>query len=157
MSIGKPGNIYNSYFHLVILCNRSLGPLFDTVDDKITYVRQQGFKAQLRDILEQHQRFDELAEEYLHEDDLDRGVRYYVEGYQCHHTTSSIVHAVELALGYVESVLLIEGVYRKSSYDLARSLITRVQPFAGQADSESCRAVSLTSTKLRTVVLITLT
>ncbi|KAF8595241.1 P-loop containing nucleoside triphosphate hydrolase protein [Ceratobasidium sp. AG-I] len=122
---------------------RPLGPLFDTVDEKITYVRQRDFKVQLRHILAQHQRFDELAEEYLHEGDLDRGVQYYIEGYQCHHTTASVVHAVELALGYIESVLLIEGVYRKTSHDLARSLVNRVQPFASQADPESCQTIDL--------------
>lgn len=133
---------------MIGLRGRPLGPLFDTVDEKIAYVRQHNLKVQLKRILEQHQRFDELAQEYLDEDDLDHGVQYYVEGYRCHHTSSSIVRAVELAIEYIESVILVEGVYRKGSHDLARSLVSRVQPYAGQVDNASCRAVSPNSIRV---------
>lgn len=123
--------------------------MFDTVDEKVAYVRERNLKVQLKRILEQHQRFDELAEEYLGEDDLDHCVQYYVEGYQCHQTPSSIVRAVDLALDYIEPVFLIEGAYRKSSQELAKSLVSRVQPYAGHVGPESCRAVSLQSIVLR--------
>ncbi|KAG8735089.1 hypothetical protein FRC10_011007 [Ceratobasidium sp. 414] len=122
---------------------RQLGPLFDSVDDKITYARDRGYKVQLKRILDEHKRYDELASEYLDEDDLDRGVEYYVMAYQHHRTDSSIKRAVNLSLEYIESLVLIEGIYRKTSQDLARSLVSMIQPFAGQTDSESCLAVDL--------------
>ncbi|CAE6496461.1 unnamed protein product [Rhizoctonia solani] len=120
-----------------------LGSLFDSVEDKIEYARGRNLKIQLKHILQEHKYYDELAIEYLDEEDLDQGVEYYVMADRHHHTSSSIKQAVTLTIEYVESVLLLEGVYRKTSHELAKALIRKVQPFASKADSESCRTVDL--------------
>ncbi|KAG8680120.1 hypothetical protein FRC08_016520, partial [Ceratobasidium sp. 394] len=122
---------------------RQLGPLFDSVDDKVAYARNHGYKSQLKRILDEHKRYDELAVEYLDEEDLDHGVECYVKAYQHHRADSSIKRAVNLSLEHIESVVLLEGIYRKTSHDLAKSLVGKVQPFASQTDSESCLAVDL--------------
>ncbi|CAE7144637.1 unnamed protein product [Rhizoctonia solani] len=120
-----------------------LGPLFDSVEDKINYARNRNLKVQLKHILQEHQHYDELAIEYLEEDDLEQGVENYVMAYRHHRTDASIERAVTLTLEYVESVMLLEGVYRKAAHNLAKSLIRKVQPFASKTDSESCRTVDL--------------
>ncbi|KAH7337230.1 P-loop containing nucleoside triphosphate hydrolase protein [Rhizoctonia solani] len=120
-----------------------LGPLFNSAEDKIKYARDRNLKVQLKHILEEHQYYDELAVEYLDEGDLDQGVGYYVKAYRHHRTVLSIKQAVTLAIEYAESVLLVEGVYRKTSHELAKSLIRKVQPFAIKTDSESCLTVDL--------------
>jgi hypothetical protein len=88
-------------------------------------------------VLEEHHYYDDLATEHLNEGDLSQGVEYYVMAYRHHRTESSIKRAVTLTIEYVESVLLLEGVYRKNSHELAKSLIRKVHPFASQTDSES--------------------
>ncbi|CAE6542887.1 unnamed protein product [Rhizoctonia solani] len=121
----------------------SLGRLFDSVEDKIKYARDRNFKTQLKHILQEHKCYDELAVEYLEEEDLDQGVECYVMAYRHHRTESSIKRAVTLTIEYAESVLLLEGVYRKNSHELAKSLVRKVQPFASNAGSESCLTVDL--------------
>ncbi|CAE6436866.1 unnamed protein product [Rhizoctonia solani] len=125
-----------------------LGPLFDSAEEKIKYARDRNLKVQLKHVLEEHQYYDELAIEYIEEGDLDQGVGYYVKAYRHHRTDLSIKQAVTLAIEYAESVLLIEGVYRKTSHELAKSLIRKVRPFAVKADSESCLTVDLFSAHL---------
>ncbi|KAG8731048.1 hypothetical protein FRC11_005260, partial [Ceratobasidium sp. 423] len=120
-----------------------LGPLFDSVEDKIKYARDRNLKVQLKHVLEEHQHYDELAVEYLSEGDLDQGVEYYVLAYRHHRTDPSIKKAVTLAIEYAESTLLLEGVYRKTSHELAKSLIRKVQPFASKTDTESRLTVDL--------------
>ncbi|CAE6496666.1 unnamed protein product [Rhizoctonia solani] len=120
-----------------------LGPLFDLVEDKIKYARVRNLKMQLKHILQEHRYYDELAVEYLDEGDLDQGVEYYVMAYRHHRTDTSIKQAVTLTIEYAESVLLLEGVYRKTSHELAKSLIRKVQPFAIKTDSESCLTIDL--------------
>ncbi|CAE6472733.1 unnamed protein product, partial [Rhizoctonia solani] len=120
-----------------------LGPLFDSVEDKVKYARDRNLRVQLKHILEEHQYYDELAVEYLGEGDLNQGVEYYVMAYRHHRADSSIEKAVALAIEYAESVLLLEGVYRKFSHDLAKSLIRKVQPFATKTDTESRLTVDL--------------
>jgi hypothetical protein len=116
--------------------------LFDTIDEKIAYARKHKFKAQLKHILEEHGRYDELAEEYLEENNLTQGVECYVKAYRNYHTRPSIKRAVSLSIDYVESVLLVEGTYRKNSQELAKSLVQKVQPFASQSSNDSCLTVS---------------
>lgn len=116
--------------------------MFDTVDEKVAYARDHNFKVELKCILDEHHRYDELAEEYLKEDNLSRGVEYYVSAYRHHGTCASISQAVRLALGLAQSVLLVEGVYRKIPYEQAKSLIEMVHPFASQADADSFLTVS---------------
>ncbi|KAG9100907.1 hypothetical protein FS749_011852 [Ceratobasidium sp. UAMH 11750] len=113
------------------------------MDDKVAYARNHGYKTQLMRMLDEHKRYDELAVEYLDEEDLGHGVECYVRAYQRHRTNSSITRAVNLSLEHIESVVLLEGIYRKTSHDLATSLVGKVQLFASQTDSESCLAVDL--------------
>ncbi|KAG8795770.1 hypothetical protein FRC12_009777 [Ceratobasidium sp. 428] len=123
---------------------RQLGPLFDSVDEKVKYARNSGFKTQLKHILGEHQRYDELAEEHLNDHELDRGVECYVKAYQHHRTSHSIQLAVDLSLKHIKSVVLLEGTYRKIPYELAKSLASTIQPYASLADPESCIATFFT-------------
>ncbi|KAF8751908.1 hypothetical protein RHS01_08270 [Rhizoctonia solani] len=107
-----------------------IGLLFDSVDEKIIYARQSKYRTQLKHILAEHRRYDELAEEYLVDKNLVDAVKYFVKSYRANRVQTSIVRAAALAIDYTESVLLIEGTYRKNDYDLAKSLVEKVQPFA---------------------------
>ncbi|ELU40337.1 glycosyl hydrolases family 39 domain-containing protein [Rhizoctonia solani AG-1 IA] len=100
------------------------------VDEKIIYARQSKYRTQLKHILAEHRRYDELAEEYLVDKNLVDAVKYFVKSYRANRVQTSIVRAAALAIDYTESVLLIEGTYRKNDYDLAKSLVEKVQPFA---------------------------
>ncbi|CEL56912.1 TPR and ankyrin repeat-containing protein 1 OS=Mus musculus GN=Trank1 PE=2 SV=3 [Rhizoctonia solani AG-1 IB] len=117
-----------------------LQPLFDSAEEKIKYARDHNLKVQLKHVLEEHHYYDDLATEHLNEGDLSQGVEYYVMAYRHHRTESSIKRAVTLTIEYM---LLLEGVYRKNSHELAKSLIRKVHPFASQTDSESRLTVDL--------------
>ncbi|KDN35985.1 hypothetical protein RSAG8_11136, partial [Rhizoctonia solani AG-8 WAC10335] len=117
--------------------------LFDTVDEQIIYARQPQYRTQLKHILADHRRYHELAEEILIERNLADSVKYFVKAYQTHRTRTSILRAVDLTIGYMESVLLVEGTYRKNDQDLVRILVEKVQPFASCAKHDSCRKIDL--------------
>ncbi|CCO31945.1 TPR and ankyrin repeat-containing protein 1 AltName: Full=Lupus brain antigen 1 homolog [Rhizoctonia solani AG-1 IB] len=120
-----------------------IGLLFDSIDEEITYARQPKYRTQLKHILAEHRRYDELAEEYLVDKSLVDAVKYFVKSYQTHQTRTSVIRAVDVTISYTESVLLIEGIYRKSDQDLAQALIEKVHPFAIFASREAALKVDL--------------
>jgi hypothetical protein len=122
---------------------RYIGLLFDSIDEEITYARQPKYRTQLKHILAEHRRYDELAEEYLVDKSLVDAVKYFVKSYQTHQTRTSVIRAVDVTISYTESVLLIEGIYRKSDQDLAQALIEKVHPFAIFASREAALKVNV--------------
>ncbi|EUC55290.1 glycosyl hydrolase family 39 domain protein [Rhizoctonia solani AG-3 Rhs1AP] len=122
---------------------KHIGLVFDTVDEQVTYARQPQYKTQLKQILANHRRYHELAEEYLIEKNLADAVKYFLKAYQTHQTHPSILRAVDLTIGHTESVLLVEGTYRKNDQDLAKALVEKVQPFASCAQRDDCLKVDM--------------
>ncbi|CAE6450559.1 unnamed protein product [Rhizoctonia solani] len=120
-----------------------IGLVFDTVDEQVIYARQPQYRTQLKQILANHQRYHELAEEFLIEKNLADAVKYFLKAYQTHKTRSSILRAVDLTVGHTESVLLLEGTYRKIDQDLAKALVEKVQPFASCAKHDDCLKVDM--------------
>ncbi|KAH7325422.1 hypothetical protein B0J17DRAFT_681298 [Rhizoctonia solani] len=120
-----------------------LSLVFDTDDEKIKYARHPDYRVQLKYILAQHKRYHELAEELLIENRLADAVRHFVEAFQQHRTRASIARAVDLAIDYTESVLLVEATYLKNSQELAKTLIEHVQPFASCTKRESYLKIDL--------------
>lgn len=108
----------------------------------ITFARQQKFTAQLKDILEQHERYDDLAEEYLKEKNINKGVEYLIKAHRHHHTHPSLTRAINVAINYAQSIVLVHGTYRKAAYNSAKAVIQKVQPFACKSDIDSCLMVS---------------
>ncbi|CAE6528500.1 unnamed protein product [Rhizoctonia solani] len=120
-----------------------IGLVFDTVDETVTYARLRQYRTQLKHILAGHRRYHELAEEFLVEKNLTDAVKFFVKAYEHHRTRPSIVRAADLAIAHTESVLLVEGTYRKNDQDLAKSLIENVRPFACCLGRESYLKIDL--------------
>ncbi|KAG8701590.1 hypothetical protein FRC11_012041, partial [Ceratobasidium sp. 423] len=125
-----------------------LALVFDTVGEKITYARERKYRTQLKYMLAELQRYDELAEEYVAEGNLTNAVAYCLKAYEDYQTRTSIVRAVEVVIGYTQSVLLVEGTYRKNDQDLAKSLVKTIRPFVNLAGRDSRTKIDLFYTYL---------
>ncbi|CAE6536920.1 unnamed protein product [Rhizoctonia solani] len=125
-----------------------LSLVFDTFDEKITYARERKYKTHLKYMLAEAERYDELAEEHVAEDNLTDGVAYFIKAYENYQTRTSIIRAVEVVIGYTESVLLVEGTYRKNDQDLAKSLVKTIRPFVNLAGGDSSVKIDLFYTYL---------
>ncbi|CAE6340573.1 unnamed protein product [Rhizoctonia solani] len=120
-----------------------IGLLFDSIAEKITYARQPKYRTQLKHMLAEHRRYDELAEEHLIDKKPADAAKYFIKSYQTYQNRSSIARAVNVATNYTESVLLVEGTYRKNDQDLAKALVEKVQPFASCASRDACLRIDL--------------
>jgi hypothetical protein len=117
--------------------------LFDhNVDAQIAYAKKHGFRVQLQHILDVNERYDELAEIYLAEDDLDRGILFSLKAFDLHHSPKSVQLAVDTTVTHVESTILVEGRYRKTAHEQAKRLVEAVQPYASVLIAEACLYVS---------------
>lgn len=117
--------------------------LFASIDGQLDFARRNNFRTQLKHILETDRRYDELAEEYMKEQDVKKAVDWCFRAYQDHGNYSSIDCAVRFSISYAESVLPVEGTYRKNAQDIAKSVVQRVQPHANQSEMDLRLAVSV--------------
>jgi hypothetical protein len=126
-----------------------LPPLFDhSVDEQIAYANIHGFKAGLKGILDVNKRYDELAEIYLGEKDLDHGVAYCLKAFDFHRLAKSVQLAVDTTVTNAESTLLVEGRYHKNAHEQAKRLVEAVQPYGSVLSSEDYLYVSQSNSSL---------
>ncbi|KAF8594602.1 P-loop containing nucleoside triphosphate hydrolase protein [Ceratobasidium sp. AG-I] len=112
------------------------------LDAQIAYAKKHDFKPQLKHILKENQQYDELAEVYVGEKKLEKGVSCYLEAFRLHSRPQSITLATDVVTAKAESATLIGGKYHKSSQEEAKRLIEVIQPYILN-DADACLYVDL--------------
>ncbi|CAE6538243.1 unnamed protein product, partial [Rhizoctonia solani] len=86
-----------------------LSPLFDSIEDQLSYARKYGYWDQLKQLLELHKQFDELARLHLDQRAIAKGLDWFLHAYNHHKKASSLNEAAKVVIRYAEWTLPLEG------------------------------------------------
>ncbi|KAH7339885.1 hypothetical protein B0J17DRAFT_657189 [Rhizoctonia solani] len=87
----------------------ALSPLFDSIEDELLYARKHAYWEQLKQLLEFHERFDELARVHLDDRAISKGLDWFLHAYNHHRTVSSLNEAASVVIRHAEWTLPLEG------------------------------------------------
>ncbi|CUA75351.1 TPR and ankyrin repeat-containing protein 1 [Rhizoctonia solani] len=106
-----------------------LPPLFKfSLDDELSYARENNFRLQLKHLLEENERFDELAAVYFDERTLEKALEYFLRSFVTYHRTASLVEGAKVVLGYSEIVFGLESRRSTASLNRLRTMINALKP-----------------------------
>ncbi|KAJ1304855.1 hypothetical protein OPQ81_005988 [Rhizoctonia solani] len=87
----------------------ALSQLFENLDDEVLYARKHAYWVQLKQLLELHERFDELAQLHLDNKEPTNGLDWFLRAYSHHQKVSSLNEAANVVIHYAEWILPLEG------------------------------------------------
>ncbi|KDN45554.1 hypothetical protein RSAG8_04878, partial [Rhizoctonia solani AG-8 WAC10335] len=87
----------------------ALSPLFENLEDELSYAREHAYWEQLKQLLELHERFDELARLYLDQRVISKGLDWFLHAYNHHKRIASLNEAANVVTRYAEWNLPLEG------------------------------------------------
>ncbi|CAE6472529.1 unnamed protein product [Rhizoctonia solani] len=106
----------------------SLPPLFDfSLDDELSYARKNKFRPQLKHLLEQNERFNELAAVYLEERMLADALNCFLKDFIKYDRAASLSDAASVVFGYAENVFGLESKRSTESFKKLRTMLDELK------------------------------
>ncbi|CAE6447127.1 unnamed protein product [Rhizoctonia solani] len=97
------------YFEKTPIDIEALSPLFKDLEDQLSYARKYAYWEQLKQLLEHHNLFDDLAQLCLDQREPTKSLDWFLRAYDHHRKVSSLNEAANVAIRHAEWVLSLEG------------------------------------------------
>ncbi|KAG9097775.1 hypothetical protein FRC06_007201 [Ceratobasidium sp. 370] len=126
----------------------ALLPLFDNLNEELSYARKHAFWDQLKYLLEYHRRFDELAQVYIEERALVKGLDSFIKAYNHHQGVSSLNEGATVTISYAEWVFTLEGNRSGHALEQLELMVKNILPHEAKLERRRRKDLKLFQTIL---------